>query len=102
MVLINLLLFIIYFILFKSSNFRTPGCLLLISSCAYVIVNAIYGIINWSNYPPVRITAIKLGKIIIISQVLLGITGSISLFFGMVILIKKIIKLDKQIAEEKE
>jgi hypothetical protein len=102
MVLINLLLVIFYFDLFKSSNFRTPGYLLLISSGAYVIVNAIYGIINWSNYPPVKIIANKLGKTLIIFQVLLGIIASVFLLFGMIIIIKKIIRLDKQIDEQKE
>jgi hypothetical protein len=101
MVLINLLLVIFYFDLCKSSNFRTPGYLLLISSVSYVIVNAIYGIINWSNYPPIKIIEIKLGNIIIVFQVLLGLMGSISFFSGLVILIKKILKLDKRIAEEK-
>jgi hypothetical protein len=86
MILSNGLLAIIYCLLFRFRFVRSPAVLLSTGSLCFVIVNATYTLVNWSSIFFIKKLLICFGPILLVTQILFGILGSLLFLLGSLLL----------------
>jgi hypothetical protein len=77
--------------LLKLRHFSVAGSLLIAAFVSFVVVNANYTLINWSDFESVKRIVRAYGPVLFAAQVISSIVGSFLLLIGMIVLIRQIV-----------